>query len=178
MFKKILIGVLFLIIGLFTYAYFLPPEYLIYREISINAKAETIFPLIVNTKMADEWMPWKELDPNVKITYSGPDGAIGSTANWESDGQMGVGKSEVVDVVPNQKVTTKITYFKPMEFTQISEFSLTQKNEGTVMRWTVSGNKTFISRLMCIFMDLDKYLGGEFENGLRKLKEIVESKRQ
>lgn len=177
MIKKILIGIALLIAGLLTYAYFIPPEYSISREVSINAKAENIFPMIVNTKRADEWMPWKDVDPAVKISYSGPDGAVGSSSSWESDGQMGVGKSEVVEVVPNKKVVTKITYVKPMEFTQMSEFQLIETGEITTMRWSVEGKKIFVSRLMCIFMDLDKYLGGEFEKGLLKLKSIVESKK-
>lgn len=177
MIKKIIVVIIVLVAGTLIYAYFIPPEYSISREISINAKAENIFPLIVNTKMADDWMPWKEIDPNVKISYSGPDGAVGSSSSWESDGQMGVGKAEVVEVIPNQKVVTKITYVKPMEFTQISEFQLTESGETTKMRWSVEGKKVYISRLMCIFMDLDKYLGGMFEKGLIKLKTIVENQK-
>ena len=124
-------------------------------------------------------MPWKDVDPKVKMTYSGPDGGVGSTSSWESSGQMGVGKAEVVEAVPNQKIRTKITYTKPMEFTQMSEFLLSAGGSESKVRWSVEGNNSFLGRLMCFLtmMDMDKYIGGEFEKGLKKLKSIVERKK-
>ncbi len=174
---KIFSGLMTLIIAFLIYVYFSPSEFTVTREIRIQARPEVIYPFLANSKVTNDWMPWKEIDPNVKMTFSGPDAEVGSSASWESEGQMGVGKAVVSEVVPNQKVVTQITYTKPMEFSQISEFLLIPEGDSTIMRWTVSGHKIFISRLMCMFMDLDKYLGGEFEKGLKKLKSTVEESR-
>ncbi len=123
-------------------------------------------------------MPWKETDPKVQMTYSGPEEGVGSISSWESPGQMGTGKAEVVGVVANQSVKTKITYTKPMQMSQDSEFVLTPVGETTQMTWKVSGKQPFIGRLMCTltFMNMDQYVGGMFEKGLNKLKTLAETK--
>lgn len=178
MIKKILAG-LALILGIFVVvAAIRPADYLIKRDIVINAKPEAIFPFLVSTKKADTWMPWKETDPQVQITYSGPEEGMGLISSWDSPGQMGTGKAEVVGVIANQSVKTKITYAKPMEMNQDSEFTLTPQGESTQMTWTVTGNQPFFARLICtvMFMNMDQYVGGMFEKGLNKLKLIVEGK--
>ncbi|MEQ1665703.1 MAG: SRPBCC family protein [Bdellovibrionales bacterium] len=176
MIKKILIGIGVLFLILLAYAAMQPADYVIQREISINAKPEVIFPYLSGTKKNDEWMPWKDSDPSVKATYSGPDDGVGSISSWESTGQMGVGSAEITEVILNQKVIAKITYTKPMAFTQISEFLLIPNGDQTTMRWTVNGQNSFVSRVVCLFMNMDKYVGGEFLKGLNKLKNLVENK--
>ncbi len=42
------------------------------------------------------------------------------------------------------------------------------------MTWKVDGQNNFVGRLMCIFMNMDKMVGGMFEKGLAKLKTTVE----
>lgn len=178
MIKKILAG-LAVVLGVFiVIAALKPSEYLIKRDVMINAKPDAIFPFLISTKSADQWMPWKEQDPQVKMTYSGPEEGVGSMSSWDSPGQMGTGKAEVVGVIRNQSVKTKITYSRPMEMSQDSEFMLTPQGESTQMTWTVTGNQPFFARLMCTltFMNIDKYVGGMFEQGLNKLKLIVEAK--
>mgnify|MGYP001559079165 CR=1 FL=1 len=178
MIKKILAG-LWAILAIFVIIAALKPEdYLIKRDILINAKPEIIFPLLASTKNADSWMPWKEHDPQVKNTYSGPEEGIGAISSWESPGQMGTGSAEIVEVTQNQSVKTKITYTKPMEMNQDSEFILTPEGESTKMTWIVTGKQPFFARLMCtlMFMNMDKYVGGMFEQGLNKLKTLTENK--
>lgn len=80
MIKKILMG-LGVVLAIFVVISAVKPEdYIIKRDIIINAKPEIIFPYLVNTKNADSWMPWKEQDPQVVINYSGPDEGVGSTS--------------------------------------------------------------------------------------------------
>lgn len=178
MIKKILAGLALVLAVFVVIAALKPAEYIIKRDVVINAKPEFIFPFLVSTKNADTWMPWKETDPQVQITYSGPDEGMGSISSWDSPGQMGTGKAEVIGVILNQSVKTKITYTKPMEMNQESEFILTPQGDSTQMTWKVSGQQPFIARLMCtlMFMDIDKYVGGMFEKGLNKLKLNVEGK--
>lgn len=49
------------------------------------------------------------------MTYSGPEEGVGAVSSWESPGQMGTGRAEVVESNLNQNVKTKITFTKPME---------------------------------------------------------------
>jgi hypothetical protein len=176
--KKVIAG-LALMFGVFVaIAAFKSAEYLIQRDVIIDAKPEEVFPFLSSAKNADQWMPWRETDPKVQMTYSGPEEGLGSISSWDSPGPMGTGKAEVVGVIPNQSVKTKITYSRPMEMSQLSEFALTPAGTSTQMTWKVSGNQPFFARLVStlMFMNMDKYVGGMFERGLNKLKMTVEGK--
>ncbi len=151
------------------------PKMNISRELLIKASPEAIFPFINSSRKANDWMPWSESDPQVVTVYSGPEEGLGSKSSWESPGKMGTGQAVVVESVLNQVVKTQLTYTKPMEMEQLAEVSLTPNPEGTFVRWSVSGNNNFIGRLVCVFMNMDKEVGGNFEKGLNKLKTLVEA---
>lgn len=171
-----IIGCVALGIGAFLfYIAMQPPDFNISRELVVNAPPEAVFPHINSSQKANTWMPWKDSDPEVQMNFSGPEKGIGSTSSWESKGQMGTGKAVVVESVPNQTVKTQLTYAKPMEMSQLAELSLSPTNEGTLVRWSVTGKNSFIRRAMCFFMDMDKMVGKEFDKGLAKLKNLVES---
>ena len=173
-----LIGILsflgFLIIGLLVYVAMQPSEMNISRELFIKATPHALFPYINNSKKSNEWMPWAESDPLVQMVYSGPEEGLGATSSWDSPGKMGTGKAVVVESVSNILVKTKLTYTKPMVMSQLAEITLSPTTDGTVVRWSVTGKNTFIGRLFCLFMNMDKMVGGQFEKGLRKLKNRVE----
>ena len=45
----------------------------------------------------------------------------------------------------------------------------------TLVTWSMAGKNNFIGRAVCMFMDMDRMVGGEFEKGLNQLKTIVEA---
>lgn len=151
-----------------------PAEMSIQRELMIKAPVEAIFPLINNSRKANDWMPWAEVDPNVKMIFSGPDEGIGSKSAWDSSGQMGTGHAVVIESIVNRSVKTQLTYTKPMAMSQLAEVSLTPSGEGTVVRWSVVGENTFIGKFFGVVMNMDKIVGGQFEKGLANLKATVE----
>ena len=175
MIAKILVGLVVVVAVFFSYLAFQPTEMRVSREIVINASPEQIFPFINNGQKADSWMPWKETDPTVKITYSGPSEGVGSASGWASQGKMGIGQALVVESIENQLVKTKLTYVKPMSMTQFTQLSLQPTSNGTVVQWLVTGQNKFGGRLMHVFLDVDKLVGSQFEKGLTNLKTMVES---
>lgn len=178
MIKKTIIGFGLFIIIFLVYVALLPSEMHISRELEMKATSNIVFPHINNSEKANAWMPWSESDPDVKTTYSGPSEGMGSKSSWTSTGKMGVGEAIIIESFYNFRVKTKLTYTKPMEMTQIATITLTRTpNETTIVRWEVSGQNNFLGRLFCVFMNMDKMVGGEFEKGLAKLKSIVETPR-
>lgn len=175
MFKKILLVIAVFIAGICIYAALQPSEFYIARELVIHATPEAIFPFINNNKKANEWMPWKDSDPQAQMIYSGPEEGVGATSTWDSPGQMGTGKAEVVESVANQVVKTKLTYTKPMNMSQLAEIRLRPTDAGTLVRWSINGHNNFIWRIFCIFMNMDDMVGKEFVKGLNNLKQMVES---
>jgi hypothetical protein len=174
-FKKTLIFASLIIAAVLVYASLKSPKMYVSRELVIAASPEVIFPHINNSKKSYEWMPWAEADPNVKMSYSGPEEGVGASSSWVGD-EMGVGTSEVVESVPNQVVKTKLVYTEPMAMSQLAEISLTPVADGTLVKWSVGGDSDFLFRLIGIFVDFDSMVGKDFEKGLTKLKSLTENK--
>jgi uncharacterized protein YndB with AHSA1/START domain len=174
MFLKIGLAVLAVVAVFLGYVATQPSDYVISREITINAPAERIFPYLNNMKLAEQWGPWLEVDPQAKMTYSGPDAGVGSRSDWTGGKQLGTGSATIVESAPNQRVGIKLEYVKPMNMTQDSEYLLNSSGNQSVVTWKVQGKNTFPGRLMCVFVNMDKMVGGMFEKGLSNLKTLME----
>ncbi len=175
MVTKILLAIVVVMAAFLAYIAFQPSEMFVVRQTVINAPAEMIFPYLNNVQKADEWMPWKASDSSVKISYSGPNDGVGATSSWVSTGKMGTGKAVIVESIENQVVKTQLAYIKPMPMEQLAEISLSPTVNGTLVKWSVRGKNAFGGRLMYVFMNVDKMVGGQFEKGLAKLKVMVEN---
>ncbi len=46
---------------------------------------------------------------------------------------------------------------------------------GTVVTWAMQGRQPYMAKLMSLLMNCDKMVGGQFEEGLGKLKSLVET---
>lgn len=174
MVKKILIGLLVVVVGILVAGAFQPSDYTVVRQVTISAPAEKIFPYLNNVKMAEMWGPWSEVDPKAQMVHSGPAEGVGATTSWASEGQLGTGSATIVDVIPNQRVGVKLEYTKPMTMVQDSEYLISVSGDQSTVSWKVTGQKNYISRVMCLFMDMDKMVGSMFEKGLTNLKTLVE----
>jgi len=76
--------------------FLLPKDVSVARSIEIEAPASDIFPHINNLKAAGEWSPWLGRDPEVELTYSGPEEGVGAKLVWASeDPQVGNGTQEI-----------------------------------------------------------------------------------
>lgn len=174
MIKKILLGVMAILVLIVGIAAMQSPDYKGSRELSIDAPAEKIFPFLNSSKLAEQWGPWLEVDPQAKMSYSGPDTGVGSRASWESPGQLGTGSATIVGSVPNKQVDIKLEYSKPMNMTQDSVYLIESTGGQSLVRWTVTGQNSLMGRVMCLFVNMDKMVGGMFEKGLSNLKTLVE----
>lgn len=172
---KILIIIAVAIGGFLTYVALKPGACNISREIVIKATPEVLFPFINNSRKMNDWMPWQDSDPGVKMQYSGPDEGVGSKSSWDSPGKMGTGNAIVIESVQNRSVKTQLTYTKPMEMAQLAEVSLTPVDGGTKVKWSVDGHNGFMFRLMGVIMNVEKMVGDEFDKGLSKLKIAAEA---
>jgi hypothetical protein len=174
MFQKIVLPTLAILAVFLGFVALQDPNYVITREVKINAPAEKIWPYLNNSKLAEKWAPWLEVDPSAKMNYSGPSEGVGSKASWESQGQLGTGSATITESIPNQKVSTQLEYVKPYEMKQYSEYLLASNGSETTVTWKVAGKNNFMGRLVGVFMNIDKMVGGMFEKGLANLKNLAE----
>jgi carbon monoxide dehydrogenase subunit G len=145
------------------------------RSTSIAAPPSAVFERINDLRKFQEWSPWAKVDPNCKYTFEGPAAGQGAAFSWEGDAKVGAGKMTITESRLNELVRARLDFFKP--FAGVGEAEYAFKNEGnkTVVSWTMTGKKVFITKAIGIFISMDRMLGGQFEAGLANLKAIVES---
>ncbi len=177
MLKKITLGLVVIIAAVLGYAALQPADYVVSREITIQAPVSKIFPYLNNSKLAEQWGPWLEVDPDAKMVYSGSDAGVGSRASWDGGKKLGTGSATIVESVPNERVAIKLEYVKPFQMVQDSEYFVRSSGDQSVVIWSVRGKNSFPGRIMCLFGNMDKMVGGMFEKGLSNLKTLVEGKK-
>jgi hypothetical protein len=108
----------------------------------------------------------------MKKTFSGPATGLGSAFEWEGNQNVGHGRQEIVEAVPNSKVTTRLNFYKPFKGENMAEFLFEPANGGTLVRWVMYGPLNFIVRVLCF--NMDKMIGKDFEDGLANIKAHLE----
>jgi uncharacterized protein YndB with AHSA1/START domain len=172
--KKILIGVV-VVLGVFAAIVAMQPStFRVERAMTMNAPPDAIYPLISDFNRWDEWSPWAKLDPAMKKEVKGTAGTPGHTYSWQGNDQVGKGMMTLTEVVPNQKVGIKLDFMEPMTSTSNTEITLKPGANGTAVSWAMTGNNNFVAKAFCLFMDMDKMVGGDFEKGLTQMKGIAE----
>jgi uncharacterized protein YndB with AHSA1/START domain len=162
------------VIGVLAYAATLPDTFRVQRSVSIKAPPDKVFPFINNLKTMNEWNPFAKQDPTIRLTYSGPAGGKGAANDWDSDGQAGKGRLEITESAPPSQVTMRLDMIKPMEGHNAIVFALQPQSGGTNVRWAMSGEYNFITKVVALLFNMDRMIGGEFEKGLSDLKAMAE----
>jgi uncharacterized protein YndB with AHSA1/START domain len=170
----VVIALVVVVGALLVYASAKPDTFRVQRSTAINAPAERIFPLIANLKSMNTWNPFVDPDPAIKITYSGPESGKGAAHTWSGNNKVGEGRIEITDAVPSSRVAMQLDMLKPMKAHNAVEFTLKPNGRETAVTWAMSGRQPLLAKLMTIFVDCDRMVGGQFEKGLASLKAIAE----
>jgi uncharacterized protein YndB with AHSA1/START domain len=173
MIKKIAIGVAAIIAIILILAVMQPNDFKIVRSTTIKAPAEKIVPLISDFHQWGSWSPWEKLDPAMVRTHSGAASGPGAHYHWKGNDQVGEGHMEVLSVAPNA-VKIKLDFLSPFEAHNITDFVLDTKGDTTTVTWTMSGPSNFMTKLMGVFVSMDKMVGPDFEKGLASMKAVAE----
>ena len=83
-------------------------------------------------------------------------------------------KKEIVDTAAPSKVTMKLDFIRPFEAHNMADFIVEPKGNATNVTWAMHGPNLFIGKVMSVFVDIDKMVGKDFEEGLANLKAIAE----
>ena len=122
------------------------------------------------------WSPWAKKDPNAKETFDGPAAGTGAAMSWAGNNDVGEGRMTIVESRPAEVVRFKLEFFKPFAATNSAEFAFREEGGRTAVTWTMRGQNNFVGKAMCLVFDMDKMVGGDFEQGLAGIRRIVESK--
>jgi len=162
------------IIGVLVFAATKPDVFVVQRSASIKAPADKIFPFINDFHQWPIWSPFENIDPDMKRSYGPVTAGKGATYGWEGNKNIGSGSMEILEAPAAQKVSIKLDFTRPFEAHNIAEFTLQPAGDGTNVTWSMRGPVPFFAKIIHVFMDMDKMVGGQFAEGLGKLKAAAE----
>jgi len=174
MFKAISIVVVALPVALLIYAATKPDTFRVQRATSIKAPPEKVFALINDFHRWGAWSPYEKKDPAMKRTLSGAASGKGAVYEWEGNKDIGKGRMEIMDTSPPSRVTIKLDFVKPFEAHNTVDFTLEAKGDSTNVTWAIHGPSPYMSKVMSLFVSMDRMIGNDFEAGLTDLKAATE----
>ncbi len=75
----------------------------------------------------------------------------------------------------NELVRIKLEFLKPFPAVNSTEFSFQPEGTQTAVTGSMTGTNNFMAKAFCMFMNMDKMVGGDFEKGLAQLKTVAEA---
>jgi hypothetical protein len=166
--------VVVLVGGVLLLAALKPREFSVERSARIGAPAGAIHPHLADFHRWAAWSPWEHIDPTMQRTFSGAPSGRGAVYEWRGEGKAGAGRMEILDAPVPHKVAIRLDFIKPFRSTNSTEFTLVPQGDATDVRWLMRGPNAFMTRIMTVFVSMDRMVGKDFEAGLAKLKAVTE----
>lgn len=174
MLKKIMLVVIGLLVLVLLLALTKPDQFTVARSTRIAAPAERVFPMLDDFHNWGSWSPWEKMDPNMTRTFGGPASGVGAQYGWTGNKQVGTGKMTILESVPSSKLVIALDFLAPFEAHNTAEFILAPVGDSTEVTWTMRGPNLFITKLVTVFVSMDRMVGPDFEAGLANLKANAE----
>lgn len=172
MLKKILVGLLIVVLILVAVIATRPADYTVTRSKTIAAPPQSVYSNVADFHRWPQWSPWERLDPAMKREFSGTASGTGAKYAWVGNSDVGEGRMTITDAKPAERVAILLEFVKPLEATSNTEFKLTPSGSGTNVEWTMRGTNGFLAKGMSLFMNMDKMIGNDFEAGLARLDSV------
>lgn len=151
------------------------PDFRVARTSQFSAPSSLVFQHVNDLHKWQAWSPWAKLDPQAKISYEGPDSGTGAAFSWVSTSdKVGEGKMTIIESQPGTLVKFRLDFVRPFTGTNTATFTFEPSGTQSIVTWSMEGQKNFLMKLVGLFMDCDKMVGEQFEQGLANLKAIVE----
>lgn len=152
---------------------FLPSEISVERDKDMKADKAAVFTLVNTMKNWELWSPWSKIDPNWKVTYTGPESGTGAGYEWVSEkSEVGTGKMFIHSSHPTDSVMLKL-WMEGMD-TSNTSFHFIQKGDVVNVKWKMKSDIGFFMRLFPGLL-LDNMVGKKFEMGLNAIDSLAKT---
>ncbi len=175
MLKIILIALAVIVVVFVVIVAVQPSDFRITRSATIAAPPEAVFAQVNGLHNWEAWSPWAKLDPAAKSTYEGPAAGVGAAFTWAGNNKVGEGRMTITESRPNESVRFKLDFLKPFKATNTAEFTFKPEGNQTAVTWSMYGKNSFIGKAVGLFINCDKMVGGQFEQGLAQMKSVAEA---
>ena len=162
------------LVALLVYAATRPNTLSVRRSIKIAAPPEVIFKHLNDFRRWVAWSPYEKKDLTMKRTLSGAQQGRGALYAWDGNQDIGQGTMEIVESSPPSQVAIRLRFTRPFKGENEVLFTLEPDGDSTTVTWSMTGKSAFMSKLIGIFLNMDKMIGNDFEAGLASLKAIAE----
>ena len=169
----VLIAVGAVIAAILLFAAMKPDRFEYRRSTNIDRPTDKIYPLINDLRAQAQWSPF-EKDPDMKRVHSGPAQGKGAVYEWDGNREVGAGRIAITDSTPS-KVTLDLEMLRPFAARNVVEFTLEPQGHGTLVTWAMRGTQPFMVKLMSTFINCEKMICSQFDQGLAKLKTLAEA---
>jgi effector-binding domain-containing protein len=173
MIKKILVGLVAVLVVLAVVGLLLPRHVEVKRSVTINRPASLVYATVNSFVLFPKWSPWQDLDPNMSQTTEGPRDGVGAKLVWKGNDKVGSGTQLITGSKQDQSVASDLDFGDTG--TAKSLMTLTPDGNTTRVTWTVNLDMGANPIGHYIGLTMDGMLGKDFASGLSKLKTLVES---
>jgi len=174
--KLILIGIAGFVVLLLIVALFTKKDYGVVREVTINKPKSEVFEYIKLLKNQDNFSVWANKDPEMKKDFHGTDGTVGFTSAWDSKiSDVGKGEQEILKIIDGERIDYEIRFIEPFASTSLANLTVESVSESqTKVKWGFTGKMKYPANLFLLTMDMEGMIGKDFQDGLNKLKMVLE----
>jgi hypothetical protein len=173
---RLFLGLVFLVGILAAVALGLPAHVTLNRSVVINAPEPVVFPYLNNLHRFAEWSPWALRDPQLAVSYSGPEQGKGAKIQWTSKvPSIGTGTMEITESEPSRHIDLAVN-FNGLDGT--SSFDVAPSGSGSKVTWSFGYESGTSPLKRWKALMLDGFVGAEYRTGLDRLKEKIESERR
>jgi uncharacterized protein YndB with AHSA1/START domain len=161
--------------SLFAVASRKPETFSVVRSTTIDAPADRIFGLINDFHNWASWSPFEKLDPAMTKTFTGPSSGAGASYAWTGNKKAGAGSMTLMASTPSSNISIAMAFLKPFKSESTITFTIEPSGAAHQVTWAMSGKNKLISKVMSVFVSMDKLIGKDFAEGLANLKREAES---
>jgi hypothetical protein len=174
MIKKVLAILAGLVVVILALATTKPDTFQVQRSATVRALPDSVWPYLDDFHRWRAWSPWERMDTAMTRTYSGATNGVGAVYAWSGNKDVGTGRMEITAAQPASSLTIALDFLSPFEAHNTATFVLAPEGDSTTLTWTMTGPNTYLSKVMGVFVSMDRMVGPDFEAGLANLKTVVE----
>lgn len=179
--KKVSLIVFIFLATFVATGYMLPKQVHIERSITVDRPANMMFEILNSYQHFNEWSPWAKRDPNAEFVISGPESGVGARMSWiGAPNLVGSGWQEIVASKPYEQIDIMLDF--DAQGVALTGFKLAPEGDATRITWVFDSDLTkgvnFFDSFLARYFGLlfDRWVGGDYEQGLAKLKQYAESR--
>lgn len=166
---------LVLVIGAILLVASRKPDHFSYaRSARINASPEKLFGMINDLREMNRWNPYALRETNGKAEYSGAASGPGQRFDFAGS-KSGTGHVEILESQAPTSVAMRLAMVKPIKVDNRIDFTIAPAASGTQVTWAMSGPQPLLGKVMMMFIDCDKMMGRDFDEGLSNMKRLAEA---